>query len=61
MANTFKDFRRRSGYSLWGVDPDDVQMAEVDALFIIPAVTGAAFGPDVGGMRRIIPFLWIIQ
>lgn len=28
------------------VDPDNIQVAEVDAFFIIPAVTGAAFGPD---------------
>lgn len=28
------------------VDPDNVQVAEVDALFIVPAAAGAAFGPD---------------
>lgn len=27
------------------VDPDNIQVAEVDAFFIIPVVTGAAFGP----------------
>lgn len=30
----------------WCVDPDNIQVAEVDAFFIIPAVAGAAFGPD---------------
>lgn len=29
-----------------GVDPDNIQVAEVDAFFVQPAVTGAAFGPD---------------
>ena len=39
--------------SPWRVDPDNVQVAEVDALFVVPAATGAAFGPDVARMRRL--------
>lgn len=30
-----------------GVDPDDVQVAEVDALLVLPVAAGAAFGPAV--------------
>lgn len=30
----------------WCVDPDNIQVAEVNAFLIIPAVAGAAFGPD---------------
>lgn len=29
------------------VDPDDVQVAEVDALLVVPVAAGAAFGSDV--------------
>lgn len=36
-----------SAVSPWRVDPDNIQVAEVDAFFIIPIVTGAAFGPDM--------------
>lgn len=57
---TFEDHLRHLAHLPWGVDPDDVQMAEVDALFIVPAVTGAALGPDVSGMQRLILLLWII-
>ena len=32
--------------SPWRVNPDNIQVTEVDAFFIIPAVAGAAFGPD---------------
>lgn len=35
----------------WCVDPDDVQVAEVDALPVFPVVTRAALGPDVAWMR----------
>lgn len=31
--------------SLWSVDPDDVQVAEVDTLFIHQGRAGAALGP----------------
>lgn len=34
-----KDFTGR-------IDPDNIQVAEVNALLIVPAVTGAALGPD---------------
>ena len=37
-------------FSPWGVDPDYIQVAEVDTLFIIPVVTGAAFSPGRPGM-----------
>lgn len=40
------------------VDPDDVQVAEVDALFVLPAAARAAFGPDVASVlsrrRRLL-------
>lgn len=35
-----------SEVSPWRIDPDNIQMAEVDAFLIIPVVAGAAFGPD---------------
>ena len=37
--------RMPSRDSLWSVDPDDVQVAEVDTLFIHQGGTGAALGP----------------
>lgn len=35
-----------SGVSPRRIDPDNIQMAEVDAFLILPVVAGAAFGPD---------------
>lgn len=44
-----------------GVDPDDVQVAEVDALLVLPVAAGAAFGPAVAsgpslGRRRLLRY-----
>lgn len=36
-----------SAASPWCVYPDDIKVAEVDAFFIVPVVTGAALGPDM--------------
>lgn len=48
-------FLSYSAASPWRVDPDNIQVAEVDAFFIIPAVTGAAFGP---GAVRMWSLSW---
>ena len=44
--------------SLWSVDPDDVQVAEVDTLFIHQGRAGAALGPAGPpgcGRSRLLP------
>lgn len=45
--NVFLTILTISEASPWCIDPDNIQMAEVDAFFIVPVAAGAAFGPDV--------------
>lgn len=47
------DVQLCSAVSPWRIDPDDIQVAEVDTFFIIPAVAGAALGPDMVWMRTL--------
>lgn len=44
----------RSPDSPGRVDPDDVQVAEVDALLVVPVAAGAAFGPDVASVLGLV-------
>lgn len=39
--------RKPCSCSPWGVDPDDIQVTEVDALLVQPAVAGTSLGPGV--------------
>lgn len=39
------------------VDPDDIQVAEVDALHVEPVVAGAAFSPDPVRSRMAVDLM----
>lgn len=49
----FKKNSEVRGSLPWCIDPDYVQVTEVDALSVLPVVTGASLGPDVVRMNRL--------